>query len=153
VHLSYRHKSIIVGRCIRSCFQAIGTSTYESNYIVCFKCFLIVGVCYINYGCFQTKVYKLVAVIVYARLKRKKLVLCENLVSLISLRSRYYVLRRWTHHFTYTDVANPHNRIDDVPLTTGTPNLEEDPVATYLGYYDWSTLRQSCWVGLWSSLF
>jgi hypothetical protein len=45
---------------------------YESNYIVCFKCFLIVGVCYISYGGFQTKVYKLVAVIVYARLKRNK---------------------------------------------------------------------------------
>jgi hypothetical protein len=72
MHLSYKRKSIIVGVCIRSCFQAIGTSMYESNYIVCFKCFLIVGVCYISYGGFQTKVYKLVAVIVYARLKRNK---------------------------------------------------------------------------------
>jgi hypothetical protein len=57
---------------MRSCFQAIRTSTYGFNYIVCFKCFLIVGVRYINYGGFQTKVHKLVAVIVYARLKRKK---------------------------------------------------------------------------------
>jgi len=48
----------------------------------------------ISYEGFQTKVYKLVAVIVYARLERKKLVLCENSNSLISLRSRYYVLRR-----------------------------------------------------------
>jgi hypothetical protein len=143
VHLSYQHKSIIVGGCIRGWVQAIGTSTYESNYIVCFKCFLIVGVRYISYGGFQTKVYKLVDVIVYARLERKKLVLCENSVSLISLKSRYYVLRRWTHHFTYTDVANPHNRIDDVPLTAGTPDLEEDSVATYLRYYNWSTPRQS----------
>jgi hypothetical protein len=71
VHLSYQHKSIIVGGRIRSCFQAIRTSTYESNYIVCFKFFLIVGVRYISYGSFQTKVYKLVAVIVYERLKRK----------------------------------------------------------------------------------
>jgi hypothetical protein len=46
-------------------------STYGSNYIVCFKCFLIVGVCYISYGSFQTKVYKLVAVIECARLKMK----------------------------------------------------------------------------------
>jgi len=62
---------IIVGEFIRGCFQANGTSTYGSNYIVCFKCFLIVGVYYISYGGFQTKFYKLVAVIVYARLKRK----------------------------------------------------------------------------------
>jgi hypothetical protein len=55
--------------------------------------------------------------------------------------------------FTYTDVANLHNRIDDVPLTAGAPDLEEDPVAAYLGYYDWSTPQQSYWVGLWSSLF
>jgi hypothetical protein len=33
-------------------------------------------------------------------------------------------------------VANPHNRIDDVHLTAGTPDLEEDPVAAYLEYYD-----------------
>jgi hypothetical protein len=95
VHLSYQHKSIIVGECIRSCFQAIGTSTYESNYIVCFKCFLIVDVCYISYGGFQTKVYKLIAVIVYARLKKKKkkLVHCENTISSISLRSQYVFYR------------------------------------------------------------
>jgi hypothetical protein len=55
MHLSYQYKSIIVGGCIRGCIQAIGTSTYESNYIVCFKCFLIVGVHYINYEGFQTK--------------------------------------------------------------------------------------------------
>jgi hypothetical protein len=34
-------------------------------------CFLLVGVCYISYEDFQIKVYKLVAVIVYARLKMK----------------------------------------------------------------------------------
>jgi len=37
-----------------------------------FKCFLLVGVCYISYGDFQTKAYKLVAVIVYARQKKMK---------------------------------------------------------------------------------
>jgi hypothetical protein len=36
-----------------------------------FKCFLIVGVRYISYGGFQTKVYKLVAVIVYPGLEKK----------------------------------------------------------------------------------
>jgi hypothetical protein len=89
MHLSYQHKSIIVGECIRSCFQAIGTSTYESNYIVCFKCFLIVDVCYISYGGFQTKVYKIDGCYNVRETKEKRLVLCENLVSLISLRSQY----------------------------------------------------------------
>jgi hypothetical protein len=71
VHLICQHKSIIVGGCVRSFFQANGTSTYGSNYIVCFKYFLIVSVQYISYGGFQIKIYKLVAVIVYARLKSK----------------------------------------------------------------------------------
>jgi hypothetical protein len=44
----------------------MGPTTY---YVL--NVFLIVGVCYIIYGGFQTKFYKLVAVIVYARLKRK----------------------------------------------------------------------------------
>jgi hypothetical protein len=71
MHLSYEHKCIIVDECVRSRFQANGTPTYESNYIICFKCFLIVGVCYISYRGFSNKIYKLVTVIVYARLKRK----------------------------------------------------------------------------------
>jgi hypothetical protein len=65
-------KVFIVGGCIRSCFQAIGTSAYGSNYIVCFNYFLIVGVRYISYRGFQTKFYKLVVVIVYARLKIRR---------------------------------------------------------------------------------
>jgi hypothetical protein len=47
------------------------TSTYMVSCVVCFKCFLLVGVCYISYGGFQIKVYKLVAVIVYAGLEKK----------------------------------------------------------------------------------
>jgi hypothetical protein len=47
------------------------TSTYNLSCIGYFKCFLLVGVCCISYGDFQTKVYKLVDVIVYARLKKK----------------------------------------------------------------------------------
>jgi hypothetical protein len=31
------------------------------------------------------------------------------------------MLRRWAHTSTYTDVANPHNRIDDVHLAADTP--------------------------------
>jgi hypothetical protein len=27
-----------------------------------------------------------------------------------------FMLRRWAYNSTYTDVANPHNRVDDVHL-------------------------------------
>jgi hypothetical protein len=71
VHLSYQYKSIIVDESICRSFQdgMTGTSIYVHSYIVCFKCFLIVNVCYISYEGFQIKVYKLVAIIVHARLK------------------------------------------------------------------------------------
>jgi hypothetical protein len=32
-----------------------------------------------------------------------------------------FMLRRWVHNSIYTDVANPHNRIDDVSLAAGVP--------------------------------
>jgi len=35
-----------------------------------------------------------------------------------------------------------HNRIDATPLAVGTPELDDDPVALYLGYYDWGPQRQ-----------
>jgi hypothetical protein len=33
----------------------------------------------------------------------------------------FFMLRRWAHNSTYTDVANPYNCIDDVLLAAGTP--------------------------------
>jgi hypothetical protein len=50
-----------------------------------------------------------------------------------------FMLRRWAHNFTYTDVANPHNRIDDVPLAAGTPVVVDGVVEVRLGYYDQSS--------------
>jgi len=35
-----------------------------------------------------------------------------------------------------------HNRIDVVPLAASTPVMDDDPVALYLEYYDWSLTRQ-----------
>jgi hypothetical protein len=29
-----------------------------------------------------------------------------------------------------------HNRIDEVPLAVGTPEVDDDPVTLYLWYYD-----------------
>jgi hypothetical protein len=53
------------------------------------------------------------------------------------------MLRRWAHNSNYTDVANPHNRIDDVSLAIGTPIIVDDVVEVYLGYYDRSSPRWS----------
>jgi hypothetical protein len=47
-----------------------------------------------------------------------------------------FMLRWWAHNSTYTDVANPHNRIDDVPLVAGIPVVVDGVVEVYLGYYD-----------------
>jgi hypothetical protein len=48
------------------------------------------------------------------------------------------MLRRWDHSSTYMG-GYPHNRIDTAPLAPGTPELDDDPVALYLGYYDRGT--------------
>jgi hypothetical protein len=41
------------------------------------------------------------------------------------------MLRRWAHNSTYTDVANPHNRIDDVSLAAGIPVVVYGVVEVY----------------------
>jgi hypothetical protein len=63
-----------------------GTSTYKLNCVVCFKCFRLVDVCYISYGGFQTKVYKIGSCYSVYLTKKKKLVLCKNSVNSIPLR-------------------------------------------------------------------
>jgi hypothetical protein len=63
------------------------TSTYKLSCVVCFKYFLLVGVCYISYGGFQTKVYKIGGYYSVRMTKKEKLVLCENSVNSIPLRS------------------------------------------------------------------
>jgi hypothetical protein len=63
------------------------TFIYKLSYIVWFKCFLLVGVCYINYGGFQTKVYKIGGCYSVRMTRKEKLVLCENSVNSIHLRS------------------------------------------------------------------
>jgi hypothetical protein len=47
-----------------------------------------------------------------------------------------FTLRRWAHNSTYTDVANPHNRIDDVPLAAGISVVVDSIVEGYFGCYD-----------------
>jgi hypothetical protein len=42
-----------------------------------------------------------------------------------------FMLRRWAHNSTYTDVANPHNRIDDVSLAAGIPVIVYGVVEVY----------------------
>jgi hypothetical protein len=64
-----------------------GTSTYKLSCVVCFKCFLLVNVCYISYGAFQIKVYKIVSCYSTHKTIKEKLVLCEHSVNSIPLRS------------------------------------------------------------------
>jgi len=52
-----------------------------------FKCFLVVGVRYISYGDFQTKAYKIGGCYSVRMTRNEKLVLCENSVNSIPLRS------------------------------------------------------------------
>jgi hypothetical protein len=86
-------------------------------------------------GFFKQKSIKLVVVIAYARLERidgslRKLnqfntteasVLCTEMVN---------------SFFHLYGCSYPHNCIDATPLAVGTPELDDDPVALYLGYYD-----------------
>jgi len=64
-----------------------GTSAYMLSCVVCFKCFLLVGVCYISYGGFQTKVYKISGCYSVRMTRKEKLVICENSVNSIPLKS------------------------------------------------------------------
>jgi hypothetical protein len=41
-----------------------------------------------------------------------------------------------THPFIYTDVANPHNYINDVHLAAGTSVVVDGVVEVCLRYYD-----------------
>jgi hypothetical protein len=49
------------------------------------------------------------------------------------------MIRQWAHNSTYTDVANPHNRIDDVHLAASTLVVVDSVVDVHLGYYDRSS--------------
>jgi hypothetical protein len=62
------------------------TSMYKLSCVVCFKCFLLVGICYISYGGFQTKVYKIGGYYSVRMTKKEKLIICENSVNSIPLR-------------------------------------------------------------------
>jgi hypothetical protein len=53
-----------------------------------------------------------------------------------------FMLRRWAHNSTYTDVANPHNCIDDVHLVASTSVVIDGVVDVHLGYYDRSSPRR-----------
>jgi hypothetical protein len=64
-----------------------GTSTYKLSCVVWFKCFLLVNVYCISYGGFQTKVYKIGGCYSVRMTRKEMLVLCENSVNSIPLRS------------------------------------------------------------------
>jgi hypothetical protein len=53
------------------------------------------------------------------------------------------MLRRWAHNSTYTDVANSHNRINDVHLAAGISVVIDGVVDVHLGYYNRSSPQRS----------
>jgi hypothetical protein len=53
-----------------------------------------------------------------------------------------FILKRLAHNSNYTDVANPHNRIDEVPLAACTLFVVDGVVDVHLRYYDWSSPQQ-----------
>jgi hypothetical protein len=64
-----------------------GTSTYVFNCVVCFKFFSVVGVLYISYGGVKKKIYKIGGCYSVRMTRKEKLVLYENSVNSIPLRS------------------------------------------------------------------
>jgi hypothetical protein len=64
-----------------------GTFTSKFSCVICFECFLLVGVCYISYRGFQTKVYKISGCYNVCMTRKEKLVLCENSMNNIPMRS------------------------------------------------------------------
>jgi hypothetical protein len=88
-------------------------------------------------GIFQTKFYKkkLVAVIVYTRLERKVGSLRKlsqfNITEVSVLCTE--MVNSFFHLYGYD---YPHNCINATHLAAGTLELDDDPIALYLGYYD-----------------
>jgi hypothetical protein len=64
-----------------------GTSTYKLSYVLWFKCFLLASVYYISYEGFQTKIYKIGGCYSIRMTRKERLVLCENSVNSIPMRS------------------------------------------------------------------
>jgi hypothetical protein len=61
-----------------------------------------------------------------------------NVGSLQNLLS-FILLSLWTHISTYANVTGRgyhHDREDVDALAAGTANVDEDPMALYLGYFD-----------------
>jgi hypothetical protein len=92
IHMSKppNHKSIIIDGSICRCFQRKELLYMFIAAEYALHVFLIVGVYCISYKCLQkTKIYKISSCYSVRKTKNEKSVLCENSVSLISLRSRY----------------------------------------------------------------
>jgi hypothetical protein len=87
------------------------------------------------WGFFKQKSIKLVAVIAYAKLKR--------IVGSLQKFSQFNItevsvlcIEMVNSFFHLYGCGYPHNRIDATHLVAGTPELDDDLVALYLGYYD-----------------
>jgi hypothetical protein len=87
------------------------------------------------WGFFKQKFIKLVAVIAYARLERKigslrklsQFNITKVPVLCIETKNSFFHLYRCDYSY---------NRIDATHLATSTPELDDDLIVLYLGYYD-----------------
>jgi hypothetical protein len=56
--------------------------------------------------------------------------------------SEYCTTELVNSHFHLYGCGYYHDRVDDDVLAAGTAGVDDDPVALYLRYYDWSTSRR-----------
>jgi hypothetical protein len=87
------------------------------------------------WGFFKQNFIKLVAVIAYARLERK--VDSLRKLSQFNITKVSVLCTETKNSFFHLYGCNyPHNRIDATHLAASTPELDDDLIALYLGYYD-----------------
>jgi hypothetical protein len=55
--------------------------------------------------------------------------------------SEFYIVKVVNSYLHLYRCGQHHNHIDIDALAAGTVDVEDDPVAQYLRYYDWSSMR------------
>jgi hypothetical protein len=53
--------------------------------------------------------------------------------------SEFYTIELANSHFHLCERGYHHDRVDINAFVAGTTNVDDDLVALYLGYYDWSS--------------
>jgi len=56
--------------------------------------------------------------------------------------SEFYIAEVVNSYLHLYECGENHNCIDDLSLAAGTPDVDDDSVTLYLGYYNRSSMRQ-----------